>query len=230
MRRALRCGAALLALLACLLPVSAEAGEESSIVYRAHANEAGKIALTFDDGPHPHYTHEILGILAEYDVRATFFVVGENVEFYPNVLAEVQAAGHEIGNHTYDHHRLGRVDTARVTDEILRTEQAVFELCDSRTKLFRPPEGMMNDAVIAAARALDYRVILWNIDTRDWDHPTPEAIAENILSHVKSGDIILMHDYIGRDSPTPAALRIVIPALLEAGYRFVGVSELIGSN
>lgn len=228
MRRALRCGTALILLMLCLLPTAAE--EDSSIVFRAHENEGGKIALTFDDGPHPHYTHEILGILAEYDVRATFFVVGENVEFYPHVLAEVQAAGHEIGNHTYDHHRLGRFDLARVSDEILRTEQAVFELCDSRTKLFRPPEGMMNDAVIAAARALDYRVILWNIDTRDWDHPTPEAIAEHVLGQVKSGDIILMHDYIGRESPTPDALRLLIPALLEAGYRFVGVSELIGSN
>lgn len=228
MRGTLRLCAAAVALCLCLIPAAAE--DESSIVFHAHANEGGKIALTFDDGPHPHYTHEILGILAEYDVRATFFVVGENVEFYPHVLAEVQAAGHEIGNHTYDHHRLGRVDMTRVTDEILRTEQAVFELCDSRTKLFRPPEGMMNDAVIAAARALDYRVILWNIDTRDWDHPTPEAIAEHILSQVKSGDIILMHDYIGHDSPTPAALRLVIPALLDEGYRFVGVSELLGSN
>lgn len=228
MRRVIRLCAAGLTLCLCLIPAAAE--EESSIVFHAHANEGGKIALTFDDGPHPHYTHEILGILDEFGVRATFFVVGENVEFYPNVLCEVQAAGHEIGNHTYDHSRLGRVDMARVSEEILRTEQAVADLCDSRTKLFRPPEGMMNDAVIAAARALDYRVILWNIDTRDWDHPTPEAIAEHILSHVKSGDIILMHDYIGRDSPTPDALRLVIPALLEAGYHFVGVSELLDSK
>ena len=228
MNGALRFAAACLAICLCLLPAAAE--DESSIVYRAHANEGAKIALTFDDGPHPHYTHEILGILAEYNVRATFFVVGENVEFYPNMLCEVQAAGHEIGNHTYDHSRLGRFSTARVSDEILRTEQAVFELCDCRTKLFRPPEGMMNDAVLDAARALDYRVILWNIDTRDWDHTPPEQIAENILTHVKSGDIILMHDYIGHDSPTPAALRLVIPALLEAGYHFVGVSELLGSR
>lgn len=229
MRAAVRCGAVLAALCLCLTPAAAEE-EESSIVYRAHANEGGKIALTFDDGPHPHYTQEILGILAEYGVRATFFVVGENVEFYPTLISQIQAAGHEIGNHTYNHSRLARQTKAQIKDEILRTESAVYEQSDCRTKLFRPPEGMFNDAVIDAARELDYRVILWNIDTRDWDHTPPDKITENILTHVKSGDIILMHDYIGHDSPTPEALRKVIPALLEAGYHFVGVSELIGSN
>lgn len=229
MRTALRCGAVLAALCLCLTPVSAEE-EESSIVYHAHANAGGKIALTFDDGPHPHYTQEILGILAEYNVRATFFVVGENVEFYPTLIGQIQAAGHEIGNHTYNHSRLARQTVAQIKEEILRTESAVYEQSDFRTKLFRPPEGLFNDAVLSAAKELDYHIILWNIDTRDWDHTPPDKIAENILTHVKSGDIILMHDYIGYDSPTPEALRIVIPALLEAGYHFVGVSELIGSK
>ena len=233
MKGAIRCAVVLLALLICVLPVSAETDEEddgSSIVYRSHENGGEKIALTFDDGPHPRYTPEILSILSAYGVRATFFVIGQNVEFYPALISQIQAGGHEIGNHTYHHRRLLRKTERYICDEILCTERAVFELSDYRTKLFRPPEGMFSDAVINAAKALDYRVILWTIDTRDWDCETPEAIAENILSNVKSGDIILMHDFIGRESPTPEALRIVIPALLDAGYRFVGVSELIGSN
>ncbi len=228
----IRCAVLLLVLIVCLCSVSAEAESEgeSSIVYRAHANEGGKIALTFDDGPHPRYTPEILSILAEYGVHATFFVVGQNAEYYPALIAQIQAAGHEIGNHSYDHSRLLRADMHTVKDEILHAEAVIYELSDSRTKLFRPPEGMFNEHLIEAARELDYRIILWNIDTRDWDHTPPAAIADHILSQVKSGDIILMHDYIGFDSPTPEALRLVIPALLDENYRFVGVSELLGSN
>jgi len=228
-RRMLRCGAALAAICVLLVPLAAE-DDESSIVYHAHANESAKIALTFDDGPHPRYTEEILSILEEYGVHATFFVIGQNVEYYPALISRIQAGGHEIGNHTYDHCRLARQSAEHVREEILRTEQTLYELADYRTKLFRPPEGMFSDSVIEAARALDYRVILWTIDTRDWDHTPPDQIAEQILAQVKAGDIILMHDYIGYDSPTPEALRIVIPELLERGYHFVGISELIGSN
>ncbi len=232
MRVGFRCMAILLVLMLGLCPVSADAETEgeSSIVYRAHANEGGKIALTFDDGPHPRYTAEILSILAEYDVRATFFIVGENAEYYPALIGEILAAGHEIGNHSYDHSRLSHAAADTVKEEILRAESVIYELSDYKTKLFRPPEGMFNEHLIEAARELDYRVILWNIDTRDWDHTPPAAIADHILTQVKSGDIILMHDYIGFDSPTPEALRLVIPALLDENYRFVGISELLGSR
>ena len=89
---------------------------------------------------------------------------------------------------------------------------------------------MLNDSVVEAARALDYRVVLWNIDTRDWDHTPPDKIAEMILDQVQAGDIILMHDFIGRNSPTPEALRLVLPELVRRGYRFVGVSELLDSQ
>lgn len=230
-----RLSAAALCLIVCIFPVAAavdaEAGEgNSSVVYHAHANEGAKIALTFDDGPHPRYTPEILSILREYGIHATFFVVGENVEFYPTVIGQILAGGHEIGNHTYDHNRVSGQPAKRIMEEIQRTESVVYELSDYRTKLFRPPEGTFNDRVVAVAVELDYQVILWNIDTRDWAHTPSEQIAENVLSHVKSGDIILMHDYIGCDSPTPDALRRIIPALLEEGYRFVSVSELIGSH
>lgn len=226
MKRArLLCAALTLAL--AILPVSAT---DDGIVYHAHANTGGKIALTFDDGPHPYRTREILAILAEYDVRATFFVVGENVEFYPDVIADVQRGGHEIGNHSYDHSRAGLCDPARAREEILRTESVVAELCDARTRLFRPPEGNLPNSLVDTARALDYTIILWNIDTRDWDHTPPAAIADHVAAHVKAGDIILMHDYIAHDSPTPEALRLLIPRLLAQGYRFVTVSELLGSK
>ncbi|MBE6575928.1 MAG: polysaccharide deacetylase family protein [Ruminococcaceae bacterium] len=218
----------LLCALLCLVPCAGI--EDSSIVFHSHVNGEDKIAITFDDGPHPRYTPQILSILEEFGVRATFFVVGENVEYYPDLIGRILAAGHEIGNHTYDHGRMPRQTVEQMKKEILRTEGAVYELSDYRTKVLRPPEGMLNDSVIEAARALDYRVVLWNIDTRDWDHTPPEKIAEQILAQVQSGDIILMHDYIGRNSPTPEALRLVLPELLRRGYRFVGISELLDSQ
>ena len=220
----------LLCCLLMLMPIAAAAGGDSSIVFHANENHEDKIALTFDDGPHPRYTPQILAILRKYGVHATFFVIGQNVEYYPELIGQILADGHEIGNHTYDHGRMSTQTSAQIKEEILRTESAIYELSDYRTKLLRPPEGMLNEQVIAAAGELDYRVILWNIDTRDWDHTPSDEIAAHILHEVKSGDIILMHDYIGRESPTPAALEIVIPALIEAGYRFVGISELLGSK
>ena len=170
--------------------------DDGNIVYYRRRNDRMEIALSFDDGPHPTYTQEILSILAEYGVPATFFMVGENVLYYPEAAEAVLAAGHEIGNHSYDHRRLTKLNEAGVT-------------------------------VRRVARAEGYRLILWDIDTRDWAHTPPDTITRNVLESVQAGDIILMHDYIGHDSPTPAALRRLIPALLERGYRFVTVSRLI---
>ena len=214
MRRLKRLVCLLLCGALCLFPCAAVG--DSSIVFHSHVNGEDKIAITFDDGPHPRYTPQILSILEEYGVRATFFVVGENVEYYPDLVGRILAAGHEIGNHTYDHGRMPRQTVEQMKEEILRTEGAVYELSDYRTKVLRPPEGMLNDSVVEAARALDYRVVLWNI--------------EMILEQVQSGDIILMHDFIGRNSPTPEALRLVLPELIRRGYRFVGVSELLDSQ
>ncbi|MBR6709585.1 MAG: polysaccharide deacetylase family protein, partial [Clostridia bacterium] len=155
----------------CIVVAAIPAGaEDSSIVYHAHANDSGKIALTFDDGPHPKYTPEILEILREYGVKATFFVIGENVGYYPEQLAQILADGHEIGNHTYRHSCMSKLSEDEIRNEIERNEQAIYELCDYRTKLLRPPAGMLDDRVIDIALERDYRIILWNIDTRDWDH------------------------------------------------------------
>lgn len=186
-----------------------------------------EIALSFDDGPHPTYTQEILSILAEYGVPATFFMVGENVLYYPEAAEAVLAAGHEIGNHSYDHRRLTKLNEAGVRSQVSRCEEALASLGEYRPHLLRPPEGAMNATVRRVARAEGYRLILWDIDTRDWAHTPPDTITRNVLESVQAGDIILMHDYIGHDSPTPAALRRLIPALLERGYRFVTVSRLI---
>lgn len=208
--------------------VDSSAGNGSdNIVYYRRRNDNMEIALSFDDGPHPRYTPEILSILEEYGVTATFFMVGENVLYYPEAAAAVLAAGHEIGNHSTTHRRLSGLSESDVRREILGCEEALATLGEYRPHLLRPPEGRLSRTVRKLTGEMDYRIILWDIDTRDWAHTPPATIAQNILDSVQAGDIILMHDYIGKDSPTPEALRLVLPELLKRGYHFVTVSRLI---
>ena len=203
-------------------------GECDVDIYYKNENSYMKIALTFDDGPHPRYTGQILEVLEEYDIKATFFVVGVNAKNYPDSLIDVIKKGHEIGNHTYSHPHVSGLNTYTLTDEVEKCESTIYGLTDYKTKLFRPPEGMIDADVRTVLRSLDYKVIMWDIDTRDWAHEPPEKIAENVISNIASGDIILMHDYIGHNSPTVEAIKIFIPVLLEKGYKFVVISELIG--
>jgi len=213
--------------LAVALLCSIPAGAENQVLFSCDAGETKQIALTFDDGPHPVYTREILDILAEYGIRATFFVIGQNAEWFPALVQEELAAGHEIGNHTYHHANLRTVQYETVLHEILDMENAVWENVECRPHLLRPPGGLYGEDVCRAAAALDYTVILWSIDTRDWDHPSVEQIVENVLGNVEGGDIILFHDYVSGVSPTPEALRKIIPVLLAEGYEFVTVSEML---
>ncbi len=203
--------------------------EDSDVdIYRKNQNEYKKIALTFDDGPHPRYTPQILDILDYYGIKATFFIVGINAVNYHEALEEISRRGHEIGNHTYTHPHVAVLDADRLNSEVEKCESAIYGLTDHKTKLFRPPEGMVDSQVKNVLKNLDYKVILWDIDTLDWAHTPSEAIRDNVVKHIASGDIILMHDYISYNSPTPEALKLFIPELLNMGYKFVVVSELIG--
>ena len=198
--------------------------------YYFNRNQYNKIALTFDDGPHPVYTPKILDLLDKYQIKATFFVVGTNAEYYKNTLMEIVKRGHEIGNHTFSHAIIKDKSIRDIKDEIEACRNAVYDICGENTVLFRPPGGLMSDIKAEDTELFEsYDIILWSIDTMDWAHNKPEKIAEYVINNTKSGDIILMHDYIGKDSPTPDALEIIIPLLLEKGYEFVTVGELISS-
>ena len=200
-------------------------------VFRHHDNDCMKIALTFDDGPSPKTTGAILDYLAEENIHATFFIVGSQARANPELLCREEREGHEIGNHTDTHPRLCRLPEDALRREVLACENTVYELTECRTLLFRPPEGHCTESISSLAAGLDYRIILWNIDTRDWDHAMADDIAKNILDTVKSGDIILFHDCVSRrDSQTLAALKAVVPVLKERGYRFVTVSELLDTG
>lgn len=198
--------------------------------YSSHPNGKMKIAITFDDGPHPVYTPQILDILRKYGVHATFFVIGENVAMHPELTERCIAEGHEIANHTYTHKNLAKDSYSDIQNEIVHTENTVFENFDIRTKLLRPPGGLYGKNVLSCAQNLDYTVILWSVDTRDWAHTPVQKITKNVLDSVRAGDIILMHDFVQKHSPTPKALDKILPELIERGFVPVTVSELIGTD
>ena len=210
--------------------VFAENDFETGQVFYSGDGREKVIALTFDDGPHKYRTPEILDILKKYNVRATFFVVGEMAEASPDIIRRELAEGHEIGNHTFSHSKMRKMTPASLKNEIEKTEEAIFEISEYRPKLFRPPEGWCSDTIAKAAGALDYNIILWNIDTLDWAHNRVDKICTNIIENHKPGSIVLFHDYISGKSPTPEALENIIPKLLDEGYRFVTVSELLGEE
>ena len=221
---------ALTAFLTCLLllsalPVRALAEGE---IYRSVKTETMQIALTFDDGPHPTLTPQILEILDRYGVQATFFMVGVNVQNYPDAARAVIRSGHEVGNHTFTHGPIGHLPLCDVTREINRCEAVLEELCEYRPHLFRPPQGAVSNEVERCSLDNDYKLILWSLDTRDWENKNTDEIVERVLSAVTPGDIILMHDYIGRHSKTPEALEILLPRLIERGFEPVTVSRLLG--
>lgn len=205
-----------------LLPASSQAA-----VYHSVQTDGKRIALTFDDGPHPSQTYRILDILDRYQVKATFFMIGVNVQNYPDVAKEVISRGHEVGNHTFSHKHMKNLDEASLAKELGSCEDILEELCEYHPHLFRPPEGVLNAYVEHCSEWGDYTLILWSVDTRDWEVKNAHVIAERVFSAVQPGDIVLMHDYVAQ-SKTPEALEMILPRLLALGYEPVTVSELLG--
>ena len=197
-------------------------------VYRSVTTDKKQIALTFDDGPHPTLTPRILEILAKYNVHATFFMVGQNVLHYPDAARAVIEAGHEVGNHTFSHPHIADLNEKAIFEEIGKCEDALEELCEYRPHILRTPQGALTPSLEHCLLDDDYILVLWSLDTRDWEHKSTASVVQAVLDRVQPGDIILMHDFIGHNSKTPEALEKIIPILLSQGYEFVTVSELLG--
>ena len=170
----------------CMTPVSPVYRNDSDRhIYCSAPNDEKKIALTFDDGPHPQYTEEILAILRQYGIKATFFSIGENITYYPDAFAQIVADGHEIGNHTFSHPHMQNEDVNALTTELTQTEELICNRGALSSALFRPPEGVCSDTVCRVAKELNYSIILWTVDTKDWSHPTPDTIVNNVTKQVK---------------------------------------------
>lgn len=211
----------------CLLqyPVGAEAfrhGEESP-------SGTKRVAITFDDGPHATYTAEILDILAEYNVHATFFVIGQNACEYPELVQREIEEGHEVGNHTLSHPDLNRIGREELLRQLQKTDSIIYTLTEKHPTLFRPPTGLCTETVRRAAGDMHYDLILWSVDTRDWSrHSSLQHIISEVKNNVRDGSVILFHDYTARtDHATSQALRQILPYLIQEGYTFCTVSELL---
>lgn len=202
--------------------------------YNANTGDDKVVALTFDDGPWGT-TSELLDLLKKYDVKATFFTIGNQIADQPKTMEKMAAAGHQIATHSWDHAGSGGgngVDMTRQTpekqiEEVQKGQQAITDATGKEaSKAFRSPGGNYQGDIIWNLQPYVTSEIGWNIDTEDWRKPGAETIAENIMA-AKPGDIILMHDGGGDRTQTIEALKVALPYLKEKGFKFVTIDELL---
>jgi peptidoglycan/xylan/chitin deacetylase (PgdA/CDA1 family) len=186
-----------------------------------YVDDGGKgIALTIDDGPNPVYTPQILRLLAKYRVTASFSMIGLEVDTCPGVAREVAAAGHVIANHTWSHPDMAYLSPVAVADQMNRATDAIHHVTGRVPTLFRAPYGAWSPAVLQRCAKTGMTPLDWSVDPRDWSRPGVASIVSNIMGNTRTGSIILEHDGGGDRSQTVAALKIVLPRLLAAGYHF----------
>lgn len=197
-------------------------------LYWAGSAEDKTVALTFDDGPENHWTPQILEILKAQQVRATFFVIGEQVERYPEMLRKIYEDGHVIGNHTFHHINLVKANTEEVQQEIETSALAIQKVIGKRPRLVRPPFGFHNANVDAVIYAKNQVIILWSLDTEDWQGVDSQTVKDRVLPKMKNGFIVLQHDGVNpRLGGSVDALASMIVELKKQGYTFVTIPELL---
>lgn len=178
------------------------------------------IALTFDDGPDPAVTPPLLDVLHDHKIKATFFLVGNKIADNVPLLQRIARAGHELGNHTWDHHDLRKMTPQQVQQEVNQTQDAVSTAGLPPPTIFRPPYEFLNNSIRSQ---IQMPIILWNIDPKDWHETDPSAIADIVRSQAKPGAIVVMHD---TKLATVVAVKQIITDL-SSSYKFVTVSELL---
>lgn len=183
--------------------------------------EGKKVALTFDDGPHPYYTEQLLDGLAERGVHVTFFVTGEHAELHPDIIERMSREGHLIGNHTYSHIQLTAGNRDEFKAELIKTNEIIMEITGKEVMYVRPPYGSWDKKF---ETELNMFPVLWNVDPLDWCSDNVSCITNKVVSNVEENDIILLHDYY--KSTVTAALQ-VIDELEREGYQFVTVEEIM---
>lgn len=190
------------------------------------SSAAKPIALTFDDGPWPNTTGQVLDFLQKNNIKATFFVVGRQVQRYPQLVKRIVSEGHAIANHTWSH-QYHRYNPGGAANEIDKTAELIYKLTGIKTNLFRPPGGILNNGLAAYAQQQKYAVVMWSADSLDWRHNSSQALRDRILKEASAGGIVLMHDGGGNRAKTVQALPLVIAELKKRGYTFVTVPELM---
>jgi peptidoglycan/xylan/chitin deacetylase (PgdA/CDA1 family) len=195
------------------------------LAYNSVHTSLPAIAITFDDGPHPELTPKLLDILKERGIRATFFVIGKNVETYPEIARRIVAEGHEIANHSWSHPALSKASAERVRSEITKTNAIIERVTGVRPFFMRPPYGATNQALNRRMNdEFGLKVIMWSVDPQDWRFRNALRVSSQLIQNAKPGDILLAHDI---HASTIAAMPATLDALLAKGFRFLTVSELL---
>jgi len=198
---------------------------ESRITFSFVHVDGPYIAMTFDDGPSATLTPKLLDILAAHQIKATFFVIGENVAEHPEIVARAAREGHEIGNHSWSHPNFGKMSDDGVRSQLQRTDDAIKSATGARPTLLRPPYG----SITAREKRwindqFGYQIILWDVDPYDWKRPGPSVVRNRILKETRRGSIVLSHDI---HPGTIEAMPSTFDALEAKGFKFITVSELI---
>jgi peptidoglycan/xylan/chitin deacetylase (PgdA/CDA1 family) len=196
-----------------------------AISYSAVQVQGPFIAMTFDDGPSEKLTPELLDLLAQHHIRATFFVIGQNVVEHPEILQRALREGHEIGSHSWSHPAFAKMSDVKVRAELQKTDDAIKQAIGQRPTLMRPPYGSITARQKQwINQEFGYRMILWDVDPLDWKRPGPAVVTSRIIKQTRPGSIILAHDI---HPGTIQAMPDTFTQLLAKGFKFVTVSELI---
>lgn len=183
------------------------------------------IAITFDDGPDQKLTPKLLDLLARLQIKATFFVIGQNASEFPEIVRRAAREGHEIANHSWSHPNLGKMSDESVRRELRKTDDAIMRATGVRPTLMRPPYGSITAHQKRwIPQELGLRIILWDVDPLDWKRPGPSIVCNRIVANTRAGSIILAHDI---HAPTIEAMPATLEQLAAKGFKFVTVSELL---
>lgn len=225
----------LIFLIAVVAGVPGPANAAEPVIIQSGLPSEPEVALTFDDGPSPLYTPQILDLLEQYQAQATFFVLGCKVEKYPGLVKEMLRRGHEVGNHTFSHPRLPQTGQLARERELETTRLDLDLLgCPHRHLLIRPPYSDFDDRLVSYCAHTGRQLVLWSIDSGDWRGLNSRAIEQNVLPRVANGSIIIFHDSDEHEQadrqPTVEALKIILPVLRHGGYKMVTIDEVMTVN
>lgn len=184
------------------------------------------VALTFDDGPDSKVTPKILNILRENNIKASFFFIGERVEVYPGVVKQTFDEGNLVLSHSYTHPQFTKISESEIKKEITSTENAISKAINKKPAIIRPPYGDINDFAISICNAMQYKIVIWSIDSLDWAGDSEDNIVKNVVDNIRPGDIILMHSNEDKAKDVNV-LPIIIAQLKEKGYRFATLDEML---
>lgn len=198
-----------------------------SIVHKVSTQEK-VVAFTFDDGPHPLYTKQLLDIFHSVNGKATFFMIGQEMDAFEDVAREVHTAGHEIANHTYSHPDLTTLKLEEMRAELQKADERIRRLTGKPVMSFRPPYFAVNEDILALAGEFGYTAIgTVNGGAKDWEQPGVDYILDHTRPTIENGSILIFHDGYGERSQTIEAVQILVEELALEGYRFLSVSELL---